>query len=66
MNKVTELEKAVNELSEQEYREFRQRFLERDWEKWDQQIEADSKSGKLDFLMQEALDAKKRGEQQNL
>lgn len=27
---------------------------------WDSEIEADSKAGKLDFLIQEALDAKKK------
>lgn len=26
----------------------------KDWDKWDKQIEADSKSGKLDFLIAEA------------
>ncbi|MBI1389110.1 MAG: hypothetical protein GC154_11750 [bacterium] len=66
MNKITEIEKAVDELSESEYREFRQRFLEKDWEMWDEQIEADSKTGKLDFLIQEALDAKARDELRNL
>jgi hypothetical protein len=28
---------------------------------WDKEIEADSKAGRLDFLIQEALDAKKQG-----
>jgi hypothetical protein len=35
--------------------------LEKDWENWDRQIEEDSKAGKLDFLVTEALEAKKRG-----
>ena len=51
MTRVEELEKAVDALSEKEYSVFRQRFLERDWEKWDLQIETDSKSGNLDFLI---------------
>lgn len=62
MSRVSELEKSVHELTEQEYREFRHRFLEQDWERWDRQIETDSQSGRLDFLLQEALDAKKRGD----
>ena len=33
----------------------------KDWEKWDKQIEADSKSGKLDFLIAEALEEKEKG-----
>jgi len=27
-----------------------------DWERWDRQIELDSASGKLDFLIKEAVD----------
>jgi hypothetical protein len=34
--------------------------MERDWEEWDKQIEADSKAGKLDFLAKEAMDEKRR------
>ena len=32
-------------------------FFDRDWEKWDREIEADAKSGKLDFLLHEATEA---------
>ena len=66
MTRVEELEKAVDALSEKEYSIFRQKFLERDWEKWDRQIETDSKSGNLDFLIKEASDAKKSGDLENL
>ena len=48
-------------LTEEEYREFRHWFLERDWEQWDRQMEADSRTGKLDFIVREALEAKKQG-----
>jgi hypothetical protein len=51
---VEEIERAVDGLSEEEYVEFRQWFLERDWQEWDRQIGADSDSGKLDFLIREA------------
>ncbi|MBI2876124.1 MAG: hypothetical protein HYY20_04515 [Candidatus Tectomicrobia bacterium] len=61
MTKLEELEMAIDSLSDEEYREFRRWFLERDWEKWDRQIEEDSKAGKLDFLVKEALEAKKSG-----
>ena len=30
------------------------------WEKWDREIEADSASGKLDFLLREAAEANRR------
>lgn len=55
MTRVEELELAVAALPEKEYDQFRCWFLERDWEKWDREIEADAQAGKLDFLMQEAL-----------
>jgi hypothetical protein len=66
MTKLEELEIAVASLSEKEYSEFRRWFLERDWEEWDRQIEEDSRAGKLDFLVKEALEAKKGGKLQEL
>lgn len=33
----------------------------KDWDKWDKQIEADSKSGKLDFLIADAMKEKETG-----
>ncbi len=65
-NRLVELETAVEHLSEQEYDEFRRWFLERDWETWDRDIEADAAAGKLDFLIQEARDAKRTGRLRNL
>lgn len=58
MSRLEELALAIESLPENEYGQFRRWFLERDWEKWDRQIEADSTSGKLDFLIKEAQDAK--------
>lgn len=56
MTRIEEIENAVASLPVEEYRQFREWFLERDWTKWDKQIEVDSKSGKLDFLVKEALE----------
>jgi len=61
MTKTEELERAVISLTAEEYRKFRQWFLEHDWAEWDQQIENDARTGKLDFLNQEALEAKQQG-----
>jgi hypothetical protein len=33
-------------------------FSEHDWETWDEKIEKDSAAGKLDFLIDEALEEK--------
>jgi len=59
--KVEEIQVAIESLPYQEYVRLRQWFSERDWQKWDRQIEADSESGKLDFLIEEALDEKNQG-----
>jgi len=59
--KVDELKSAIEALPENEYVELRRWFSEKDWQDWDEQIEADSNSGKLDFLIKEANDQKKSG-----
>jgi hypothetical protein len=61
MTGIDEIKNAVVSLPVNEYRKFRDWFLERDWKEWDKQIEADSESGKLDFLVKEAMDEKSRG-----
>jgi len=66
MRTVEELETAVDSLSQEEYSRFRRWFLDRDWEKWDQEIEEDTKAGRLDFLVQEAVEEKQRNKLRNL
>ncbi|MGA2062922.1 MAG: hypothetical protein ABSG67_20810 [Thermoguttaceae bacterium] len=61
MTSIEQIEQAVASLPLDEYRQFRNWFIERDWAAWDQQIEADSISGKLDFLMREAEEEKQQG-----
>jgi hypothetical protein len=61
MSKVDEIKNAIESLPENEYVILRQWFSKKDWEKWDQQIETDSKSRKLNFLLNEALDEKSKG-----
>jgi hypothetical protein len=61
MSKVEKIQTEIESLSDEEYSKLRQWFSERDWEKWDRQIEEDSGSGKLDFLIKEALDEKSKG-----
>jgi hypothetical protein len=58
MSKVEEIKQAINTLAEEDYILLRQWFSEKDWQKWDKQISSDSGSGKLDFLLKEALEAK--------
>ncbi len=58
MSKVDEIKAAIEALPEEDCVQLRQWFSEKDWEKWDRQIEEDSESGRLDFLIKEALDEK--------
>lgn len=62
MTKVEEILCSIESLSEEEYSQMRDWFSERDWEKWDRQIDVDSESGKLDFLIKEARDEKLKGD----
>lgn len=61
MSKVEAVEREVQSLSASELAAFRQWFLEFDAAAWDQQIEKDAQSGKLDRLADEALQALKAG-----
>ena len=66
MTRIEEIENEVSSLPVEEYRQFRDWFLERDWAQWDKQIQADSESGKLDFLVKEAMGEKNRGDLRDL
>jgi hypothetical protein len=66
VTRIEEIKNAVVSLPADEYRQFRDWFLERDWAQWDKQIQADSESGKLDFLVKEAMDEKNRGKLRDL
>jgi hypothetical protein len=66
MAKVEEIQAEIESLSKDDYILLRQWFSKVDWEKWDNQIEMDSKSGKLDFLIKEALDEKAKGQLKEL
>lgn len=59
MSTVAEIEKAIQKLTPKEIvavADWLQEFRE---EMWDQQIAADAKAGKLDFLVKEAKAARK-------
>jgi len=61
MSKVDELKTEIERLPDNEFTELVRWLSEKDWGRWDQEIEADSEAGKLDFLVREALDAKTKG-----
>ena len=60
MTGINAIKKAIDALPEDDYAQLRQWFSEKDWRKWDREIEADSASGKLDFLVQRHLTRKAR------
>lgn len=61
MSTVSALKQEIEALSDDDYAQLRQWFSEKDWLKWDKQIEEDSGAGKLDFLVKEAFGEKNRG-----
>lgn len=61
MAKVDELKTEIEKLPKEEFSELVRWLSEKDWERWDKEIEADSETGRLDFLVREALDAKAKG-----
>ena len=63
---IAKIQEEILSLSETDYRQLKQWFNDLEWETWDRQIEADSNAGKLDFLIDEALEAKEKGTLKNL
>ena len=54
MSRVEEIEAAIDGLSPGEYRRIVYWFRVREQVRWDEQLDADSSAGKLDFLFDEA------------
>jgi len=61
ISQVEMLEQTVKKLSPDELAAFRSWFIEFDAAEWDRQIEMDSAIGKLDNLVQKAVDEHKAG-----
>ena len=61
MSKIDELKAEIERLPSKEFAELFQWLSEKDWERWDKQIEADSQAGRLDFLVREARQEKSKG-----
>jgi hypothetical protein len=60
MMHVEQLQIEIESLPRREFLRLRTWFLQKDWENWDQQLAEDLSSGKLDFLLEEALIAKEQ------
>lgn len=59
---VEDIENAIAKLSPEDYARFLEWFRERDQQVWDEQMDRDAASGKLDFLRREAQEARKAGQ----
>lgn len=61
MSKIDQLKADIETLPGEEFAELFRWLSEKDWERWDKEIEADSAAGRLDFLVREAREQKVRG-----
>lgn len=61
MTRVDKIKSAIEKLTENEFTQLRQWFMEKEWQKWDEEIKRDSDRGKLDFLIKEAYEEKAQG-----
>lgn len=61
MSRVEEIEAAIEGLPPEEYRRIVQWFRLREQGRWDEQMDADSAAGKLDFLFDEAESESAKG-----
>jgi len=50
MSRVDEIERAIEELSPDEFRQIAQRVHAIEEERWDRQLDRDAAAGNLDFL----------------
>ena len=66
MTTVETIEKQIAKLDNASFSKLREWFLEFDQSRWDKQIEVDSNAGKLDFLINTALDEHKAGKTRDL
>jgi len=61
MMQLEQLQIEIEALAPKEFVRLRQWFAEKDWLRWNNQLEHDVAAGKLDFLLAEAHAAKAQG-----
>jgi hypothetical protein len=61
MSRVEEIEDAIDRLPPEEFRRIVHWVTERDQERWDEQLDRDAASGKLEVLFEEAEKESKEG-----
>jgi len=63
---ITEIEQAIIQLPPQDFKQLREWFEELEAQKWDEQIERDAKSGKLDKIAEQAFKDYRTGKAREL
>ena len=66
MLQIDRVKAEIETLSPNDFARLREWIIERDWKRWDDQIENDAQAGKLDFLREEALASKSKGKLSDL
>jgi hypothetical protein len=66
MSKIDSLKAEIESLPTEEFAEIFRWLSEKDWERWDKEIAADSDAGRLDFLEREVREEKAKGTLRNL
>ncbi len=66
MSKIDKIKTEIESLPSEEFAEIFRWLSEKDWERWDKEIETDSQAGKLDFLVREAREEKSKGNLKDL
>jgi hypothetical protein len=61
MSKIDALKAEIESLPSEDFAEIFRWLSEKDWERWDKEIEADSAAEKLEFLVHEASEEKAKG-----
>ena len=61
MMTVPEIKQAILALPEAEFSQLMKWVWEHDWERWDRQLQEDIKAGRLEFLKEKVLEARKQG-----
>jgi hypothetical protein len=66
VSKIDELKAEIENLSSHEIAEIYRWLSEKDWERWDKEIECDSQTQKIDFLIRETHEEKAKGKLKDL
>jgi hypothetical protein len=61
MSKIDQLKADIEKLPSEQVAELFRWLSDKEWESWDKELAADSREGRLDFLIREAREEKAKG-----